>query len=130
MWDILPWSNDDASDWFLETIQSSGLRDIVISTLQLSVDDENVSKIRAAVSILIMLGRPYTWQVNTLEIDIELAIKSSIYLHDWHTEQLSDPRLISAISSEIAILKTRLPHEKRVDLIPSDRDYFSTWASE
>jgi hypothetical protein len=71
-WDILPWDNDGAADWFGDLFERTKLAKHVEDALQLKPEN-SYEEIRAAASILIFLGRPYIWPIYDLDRHLTLA---------------------------------------------------------
>lgn len=123
-WGVLPWDNDAAADWFSETMQESKLALIIERTLNLNVE-ENADEIRAAASMLVLLGRTYVWPVKKLESNLNLAIKklteiSQVY--DFENEE----EYSNEVKSEIEILKSRLP-QSATEVSSSSKSTWSFW---
>jgi uncharacterized protein DUF4259 len=71
-WDIFPWDNDGAADWFCDMFDRTQLAKHVEDTLQLDPQNSH-EEIRAAASILIFLGHPYIWPIHDLDRHLTLA---------------------------------------------------------
>jgi hypothetical protein len=106
-WGTKPWDNDTAADWFMDMMENTGLAKYVEDTLlrEIDVDDPGAAdEIRAAVSVLVLLGHIFVWPVDDREKHLKLAISRL-------EEILAKDRGGGAeeqIRAEIAILKLRL----------------------
>lgn len=73
MWDIEPWDNDTAADWFGELFDKTTLRNAWLTGIQAdpSYDPETV---RAAAWLFTELGRVYVWPITQLDADLDRTI--------------------------------------------------------
>jgi hypothetical protein len=109
-WGNAPWGNDEAADWFGMLFDQNRIAEFVRETL---LDAKtSYTCVRAAASILIFLGRPYTWPPQ-LDEDLRLALNrlEKIVLDPDAEEYLS----VDAVRGEIAILRTRLNRKEDFD---------------
>lgn len=112
-WDTSPWDNDTAADWFADLFDATRLREGVRATLE-SNTDENHEEIRAAVWILIELGRTYIWPVDHIDEDIELGIKKMEEIVQLGI-YADTPDFVKEIEFEIAVLRARRDNLKTID---------------
>ena len=116
-WGTKPWDNDIASDWFGNMMEATGLAEYVEKTLRQELGDDLgdndpgaiALKIRAAVSVLVLLGHIYVWPGDDLENHLKLAISR---LEEILPMEYSGG-VEGQIRAEIAVLKTRL--ERKAD---------------
>jgi len=117
-WGTKPWENDIAADWFGNMMDSTGLAEYVEKTLRQEIDEDDpywtASEIRAAASVLLLLGHIYTW-TEDLENHLKLAISR---LEEMLPRDYSDSNR-EQIQAEINVLKARLERktDKRVKKI-------------
>ena len=109
-WGSKPWEGDRAGEWFHTMMNETHLADFVEKTLHQLVDEdfpEVNDEIRAAATMLILLGIPEVWPFEHLKQDLELAIA--------RLEQLlttnNDGGAKKQIRAEIAVLKSRLDYK-------------------
>ena len=112
-WGTKPWENDVAADWFMNMIETTGLAEHVEKTIRQELGDDDpgarADEIRAAVSVLVLLGHAYTWPVDDWENDLKLAISR---LEEILPRDFSG-RAKEQIQAEITLLKARL--ERKTD---------------
>jgi|SRR5688572_31683498 len=112
-WGTKPWDNDIAADWFGNMMDATGLAQYVEKTLHQELGDEDPGaialKIRAAVSVLVLLGHIYVWPGENLENNLQLAISR---LEEILPMEYSGG-VEEQIRAEIAVLKARL--ERKAD---------------
>lgn len=120
-WDIKPWDNDCAADWFDDLFDEVKLREKVIQTLKLDPGSAH-EEIRAATTFLIYFGRTYLWPIDHIEDDLKLAIRrlEEIKTHEVYAD-LAD--YLSEIDHEIELLKCRLDRDRKI----SDSPEFHAW---
>lgn len=123
-WGLSPWDNDVAADWFAETLSQSKIAELVEKTLNLSVE-ENADEIRAAASILVLLGRTYVWPVKKLEANITMAIQKLTEISKAF-DFANEDEFLNEIRSEIEILKSRLPQAER-ELSVNSKNTWNSW---
>ena len=114
-WDVQPWDNDSAADWFVEFFDGIDFDSRIDSAFEL---DDKFDVIRAASYILQTLGRIYVWpgDVDKLGAHLDRAIRSLQNmvdpLHDacQKLQEMwgDDPELFDSIKSQIAELQQRL----------------------
>jgi hypothetical protein len=106
-WETGPWDNDTALDWFGDMMEKTGLAKYVEGTLYQEINNDNLGaadEIRAAVSVLVLLGHLGLWPIDDWEPHMNLAISrlEEILVKD------SAPGSEEQIQAEISILKSRL----------------------
>lgn len=107
-WGFEPWENDAAADWFAQMHAQTRLAAYVEKTLALDIVD-SYEEIRAAAAMLVAFGREYTWPVESLQDHLALAAhKLQQMLTDDSCPIQESEELMSAVSRELDILKTRL----------------------
>lgn len=115
-WGYKPFDSDDAADWGREFMEKTGIRDEVRKALELDIE-LNDGTIRAAASVLAMLGQHYLWPTDHKEEDLTLAsqklkeIRKDVEKHqNW-----SDPEeFFKEIDSEIAALEDKLENPRTI----------------
>ncbi len=105
MWDIQPWGNDGAADWYAEFMESTKLRSQWLTAMQPGADGDP-DQVRAAIAIFIMLGRVYVWPTEHLDSDLELSLTEcrKLLAVEEYTES---EELLEQISLELAELESR-----------------------
>jgi len=105
-WGKLPWDNDGAADWFGDLFDKTNLAKHVEETLKLDVADFH-EEVRAAASVVLLLGRVYTWPVSDLNRHLSLAADKleEISRLDEITES---EELLNEIRGEILELRSRI----------------------
>ena len=103
-WGLSPWEDDSAADWFGVLFDELPIAAKVEEALNLDPEDEG-AEIRAAASMLIMLGRSFIWPIDDLDRHLRLAIEQMTKVAAANEDE---PDFASAINEEIAILKSRL----------------------
>ena len=138
-WGFKPWENDSAADWFAEMHEHTGLREIVMATIRRGVKQEGIGGIRAAVHVLTLLGKTYTWPVLAEHADLRLAIQAMGEVRarlsedmarvkskgqaeakgrnkDWHRRQVKDIRkTLKLVDAETATPQKRVHRIERID---------------
>lgn len=105
MWDIAPWDNDAAADWFGALFATPGLREQWLSAIESDPDDD-VEVVRAAAWLFLQLGRNYVWPVDEFDADVERTIAALTGALDSDAaEEL--PELADAIRAELAEATSR-----------------------
>lgn len=108
-WGALPWENDDAADWFSDFMKETNIRPHVMRTVHEEIDEttiDAINRIRAAISIFIMLGRNYVWPIDNYDNDLEVIYYKALELRD-KSKQFQWKALGEQIDREIAELETR-----------------------
>jgi hypothetical protein len=105
-WDILPWDNDKAADWFGDLFDHTKLAKHLEDTLKLNPDDSH-EQIRAAASVLLFLGRPYIWPIHDLDRHLALAAErlEQVARVDVIAES---PEFVEQIRIEVEELRSRI----------------------
>ena len=107
-WGIESWSNDPAADWFDAMFEATGLALHVEETLHRDID-EYAQELRAAVFVLLVLGRPYVWPVGQLQW--HLALAAARLEEILVAGVFQDSETVLAIESELAEIRSRLPQK-------------------
>ena len=106
-WGTKPWQDDIAADWFGNMMDSTGLAKYVEKTMRQELDEDDpystASEIRAAASVLVLLGHVCVW-TEDLENHLKLAISR---LEEILPKNYSN-RNKEQIQAEINVLKARL----------------------
>jgi hypothetical protein len=105
-WGHRPWDNDSAADWFGDTFADTKLAQRVEETLKLDIKG-HAEQIRAAASLLVLLGHTYVWPIKDVDRHLELAATrlEEIRQSGIHAES---PAIEAAIDAEIEELRSRL----------------------
>lgn len=107
-WGTRPWDNDAAADWFGNMMNNTGLIEYVVNTLRQEIDDDDpgfvADEIRAAASVVILLGHIYVWSVDDWKEHVKLAISRLEEI--LAKEQGGGAK--EQIQAEISALKSRL----------------------
>jgi hypothetical protein len=128
-WDIQPWDNDKAADWYADVFERTKLAREVEDALNQNPDDSH-EQIRAAASLLLFLGRPYIWPIYDLNRHLALAADrlEQVARVDVIAEA---PELVDQIRAEIDELRSRIretgaapPRSK-----PAERKWWQFWSS-
>lgn len=72
-WDIAPWDNDGGADWFGGMFKKTRLDEYVRNTLLNGDPLDDYEEIRAAASMVLMLGHTYVWPIDHIDDDLALA---------------------------------------------------------
>ena len=107
-WDILPWDNDTATDWYDELFERTKLATHVEAALKLDPQDSH-EKIRAAAAVLLFLGRTYIWPIHDLNRHLELAA-ARLELVAQVDVIAESPEFVAQIRAEIEELRRRVYH--------------------
>ena len=105
MWDVKPWDNDEAADWFGDLMDRTQLRQEWLKGIKAD-PAENPGVVRAAAALFVMLGRVYVWPIKTFDQDLELTIASLTAVVEAG-EYAEPPELVAAIEQEVTELKSR-----------------------
>jgi hypothetical protein len=106
-WETGPWDNDTALDWFDGMMEKTGLAKYVEGTLYQEINSNDpgaADEIRAAVSVLVLLGHLGIWPIDDWKPHMNLAISR---LEEILVKNKA-PGSEEQIQAEIAILKSRL----------------------
>jgi hypothetical protein len=123
-WDLAPWDNDHAADWFGDTFDETKLAERVERTLGLDVVEHHRA-IRAAASLLMFLGRPYVWPIEDLDRHLELAASKLEEMAALPDADVEMP--VEAIRAEAAFLRSRL--DRREGRKPNEEALEAVWSS-
>lgn len=108
-WGALPWENDDAADWFAQFMTTTNIRAVVMQTVQeeSAADSlESLNRIRAAISVFILLGRNYIWPIDTYDDDLESIYAKAIELQE-RSQNIQWDALSEQLDREITELNAR-----------------------
>ena len=120
-WGKRPWDNDIAADWFGNMMDATGLAEYVEKTLRQELDNDDpgfaADEIRAAVTVLIMLGHIYVWPGDMLENHLKLAISRLEEILPLE----NSIGIQEELRAEISVLEARLDRKVEVDIHPASR---------
>ena len=106
-WGTKPWEGDRAGEWFAVMMEKTRLSKYVEKTLNQPIDEdfpEMNDQIRAATTILVLLGVPEVWPFEDRERLLKLAIsRLEELIAKGHAGSAT-----KQIRAEIAVLKSRL----------------------
>ena len=122
-WDLKPWGNDSAADYFGVFFERSGFRERAVEQLEMQLTEENHEKVRAAASIILFLGRVYVWPVEFLDNDLKLAIERLTEMLELPIVK-EDDEYQEVIRSELELLRSRLDRSRAID--DGCRQYWNT----
>jgi len=105
MWDIKPWDNDEAADWYGDLMDKTGLRAHWLEGINSHLTDE-ADTVRAAVGLFLMLGRVYIWPIDNYDEDLEVTIIKAECLLDV-PEYSESPELLAQLQLEVEELRSR-----------------------
>lgn len=123
-WGHAPWDDDSAADWFGDMFDAIPLATKVEETLSLDAD-EYAAEIRAAASLLIMLGRTYIWPIDDIDRHLELAISK---MEEVRAVYADEPELAAAVDDDLAILRSRKANKKDSPVISQPVSWGNFWA--
>lgn len=123
-WGCAPWDDDSAADWFADLFEQTKLDKKIEETLQLDPEEYH-AEIRAASSLLVMLGRTYVWPIDKIDSHLELAISSLEKIRDVYDEE-SD--FLDSINQEIAILNSRKKNAVDSPNLPQPSSWGKFWS--
>lgn len=75
MWDLQPYDNDSAADFFAGFMETTQLREEWLKNATNVLEDGGVSQMRALTWVFIQLGHIYVWPISDYDSDLELAIR-------------------------------------------------------
>lgn len=103
-WGKLPWENDGAADWFGDLFKKTRLAMHVEDTLKLEVENSH-EEIRAAASVLLLLGRDYVWP----DLDRHLTLAADQLEEISRLDSIGEsPELVEEIRAEVQELRSRI----------------------
>lgn len=107
-WGMEAWENDGAADWFAQMHDKTNLAAYIEKTLSLDVTNY-YEDIRAAASVLVALGREFTWPVEHLDRHLRLAAsKLEEMLANDSCPINESEEIVSSVKRELGIIKTRM----------------------
>ena len=106
VWGHLPWDNDGAADWFDGLFTKTKLAKHVEDTLKLDVASSH-EEIRAAASVMLLLGRDYIWPIHDLDRHLSLAADKLEEIGRLD-EVMESQELVNEIQGEIQELRSRI----------------------
>ena len=110
-WATAPWNNDSGADWFGDMFDNTKLADYVRRTLKEADPQNDYAEIRAAASMVVMLGRVYVWPIKQLDEDLSLAAeKLEVLLKVPELNESAE--IIASIQEEIRELRSRMKQNK------------------
>ena len=126
VWDVAPWDNDGGADWFGDMFDKTKLAEHVRETLQ-GDPQEEYEEIRAAASLVVMLGRAYVWPIEQIDQDLSLAASKLEQLLSVPVLQESEEIIVS-IREEIQELRSRIK-DSNVEPVFSknDKKWWQFW---
>lgn len=104
MWDVKPWDNDSAADWFGDLMETCNIREEWLKGMAVDTEDEP-EVVRAAIALFLMLGRVYIWPIAKYDEDLELAISRTKALLESDLCESED--MTEAIQLELTELEDR-----------------------
>ena len=120
-WGKKPWDNDIAADWFGNMMDATGLAEYVEKTLRQELDQDDpgfaADEIRAAVAVLMLLGRIYVWPGDVLENHLKLAISRMEEILPLD----NSIGIQKELREEVSVLKARLDRKADGDIHPARR---------
>jgi hypothetical protein len=106
VWGNSPWDNDGAADWFDSLLARTKLAKYVEDSLKLDAGSSH-QEIRAAASVVFLLGRDYIWPAPDLDRDLARAadpLEEISRLDEVRESQ----ELVDQIRGEIPELRSRI----------------------
>lgn len=122
-WGFAPWDDDSAADWFGDLFDEIPLAAKVEQTLNLD-PEEYSAEIRAAASLLIMLGRTYVWPIDDIDRHLNMAIAAMEKVRVIFDDE---PEFVAAIDAEIVILKSRKANQKDAPNVSQPSSWGKFW---
>lgn len=104
-WDIMPWQNDQAADWYGDVMDTCKIRNKWLEGINANLHHE-YDTVRAAIWLFTCLGRIYVWSIEFYDEDLALAISKCESLQN-HVAYKCDSALIDQIGLELTELKSR-----------------------
>jgi len=123
-WDIKPWDNDSAADWFGDIFDKTNLRNHVRHTLENGDIEDEYEEIRAAASVVIALGHIYVWPIDHLDDDLKLAAEKLKQIVNGPLSGETD--FIELINKEISVLESRIIN-KNQDEKDAKKPWWKLW---
>lgn len=104
-WGVKPYENDSAADWFGDLWDEFPLPAKVEQTLNLDLEESH-EEIRAAVHLLLQLGKTYIWPVDSIDHHCDLAVRRLEEIKAM--EIYSGDDFQAVLQKEIEILRSRI----------------------
>lgn len=123
-WGFAPWDDDSAADWFGDLFEELPLAAKVEQTLNLD-PEEYAAEIRAAASLLVMLGRTYIWPIDDIDRHLQLAITAMEKVRAIFDDE---PEFATAVDAEISILKSRQANQQDAPAVPQPASWGDFWS--
>ena len=123
-WGYAPWDDDFAADWFGKLFDCIPLALKVEETLSLD-PEEYASEIRAAASLLVMLGRTYVWPVDQIDRHLDLAIAQLEKVRELYVDE---PEFAAAVGDELASLKSRKLNSEDSPVVNQPTSWGNFWS--
>lgn len=123
-WGFAPWDDDSAADWFGDLFDEIPLAAKVEQTLKLD-PEKHAAEIRAAASLLVMLGRTYVWPIGDIDRHFQLAISA---MEKVRTVFDDAPEFATAVDAEIAILSSRQATKQNARTITQPVSWGEFWS--
>lgn len=113
-WDVQPWDNDDAADWFSEFFEGIDFDSRIESAFE---HEDSYDQVRAACYILQVLGRVYVWpgDIDKLGSHLDRGIRHLKTMVDVDHEACqelqemwgADSGIFASIKAQLAELEIR-----------------------
>lgn len=133
-WGNAPWDNDYAADWFGAVVDETKIGDVIDRTLSKSVDCFNCDEIRGAISLFILMGRVYVYDIYKLGDHLERCILKNLELKKFWSEGGwdGDPEVGQWLDFELAVLQRRannvgVPEKERPAITSEMKDWWAKW---
>ncbi|MCP3924670.1 MAG: hypothetical protein GY793_02390 [Proteobacteria bacterium] len=116
-WDVNPWDNDSAADWFSLAFEGMSIDSKIERALKYKHD--NYDEVRAAAYLLEVLGISYIWpgELDKLDGHIKKALEILKAMIDTNSDDKdmdflelwdNDPEIISSVEKQIGRLEILL----------------------
>lgn len=129
-WGKLPWENDQAADWFARLFQRTNLAQWIGDKLSEDIheSEDNLSEIRAAISLMVLLGRGGVYPSDKRREHTHLAISKARDLRNYLSRNEDRKDLVSELDNEVAALERRKqPKPDRSEPSSDLRSWWQTW---
>lgn len=116
-WNVEPWGNDEAADWFHRFWQGANISQIINEIRDFDEKHEAYDSFRAASYVLQSFGHPYLWP-SAYRLDLKPLLDRSIEIltcmieppnANWGFLEMwgHDPKIIISVRFQIEALKQR-----------------------